>query len=175
MASDSLFKTRKKELQKELKKNQLIEAIRERTNPKETRSKKVKFTWEGARDFLTTLVGPTKMKLDRVQALQQKNVKANEKDYIDFFEDLEKSLYSAADQLSYAVGEVITTGIDLGPGRLIDTNLTEKLTELYEENEMAEPETLLGKTNSLLIQYGVPGSAVFKILGRLKKVSRYHR
>ena len=51
MASDSLFKTRKKELQKELKKNQLIEAIRERTNPKETRSKKVKFTWEGARDF----------------------------------------------------------------------------------------------------------------------------
>ena len=175
MASDSLFKTRKKELQKELKKNQLIEAIRERTNPKETRSKKVKFTWEGARDFLTTLVGPTKMKLDRVQALQQKNVKANEKDYIDFFEDLEKSLYSAADKLSYAVGDVITTGIDLGPGRLIDTNLTEKLTELYEENEMAEPETLLGKTNSLLIQYGVPGSAVFKILGRLKKVHSLRR
>ena len=100
-------------------------------------------------------MGPTtpwKMKAERMLALREKKVKANEKDYIDFFEDVEKSIYSGVDKLGYAIGDVITTGIDLGPGRLVDTNLTEKLTELYEDNEMAEPETLLGKANDLLLQ-----------------------
>ena len=55
--------------------------------------------------------------------------KPKEKDYIDFFEDMEKSIYGAAQNIGYSFGDLITTGIDAAA----DTNLTEKLDKIYEE------------------------------------------
>ncbi len=45
---------------------------------------------------------------------------AEEKDYIDTFEDLEKGFYSGAQKLGYAIGDLATAGIDLTVGRLFD-------------------------------------------------------
>ena len=49
--------------------------------------------------------------------------KPKEKDYIDFFEDMEKSIYGAVQNIGYSFGDLITTGIDAAA----DTKLTEKL------------------------------------------------
>ena len=83
---------------------------------------------------------------------------------------MEKSVYGAAQNIGYSFGDIITTGIDMGAAAADkETNLTEKLTEVYEENKIEEPETLLASLNKVLIQYGIPGGAVFKVMNRAKK------
>ena len=60
--------------------------------------------------------------------------------------DLEKAGLSAADKLGYALTDLATSGIDLG-AKVIgqETQLNERIRDVYEENKMAEPETLTGK------------------------------
>ena len=134
--------------------------------------KPVKFTWEGLKNFgLLFQTNPfDKLKTERLKELMSGS-KANEKDYIDFFEDMEKSVYGAVQNIGYSFGDIITTGIDMGAAAAgKEINLTEKLTEVYEENKVEEPETLLASINKVLIQYGLPGGAVFKVMNRAKKV-----
>ena len=133
-------------------------------------SKPVKFTWEGLRNFgLLFETNPfNKLKTDRLRQLMSGQEKGEEKDYIDFFEDMEKSVYGAAQSLGYSFGDLITTGIDAAA----DTELTKKLDEVYEQNKIESPETLLGSVNKVLIEYGVPGGGVFKAMNRAKKILR---
>ena len=133
-------------------------------------SKPVKFTWEGLKNFgLLFETNPfDKLKTDRLRQLMSGQDKGEEKDYIDFFEDMEKSVYGAAQSLGYSFGDLITTGIDAAA----DTNLTEKLDEVYEQNKLESPETLLGSVNKVLIEFGIPGGGVFKIMNRAKKILR---
>ena len=42
--------------------------------------------------------------------------------------------------------------------------------EVYEENIIENPETFLGSVNKILIEFGLPGGAVVKILNRAKKL-----
>ena len=133
-------------------------------------SRPVKFTWDGLKNFgLLFETNPfSKLKTDRLQQLMSGQDKGEEKDYIDFFEDMEKSVYGAAQSLGYSFGDLITTGVDAA----VDTNLTEKLDEVYEQNKIESPETLLGSVNKVLIEFGVPGGGVFKIMNRAKKLLR---
>ena len=165
MASSAPFKFKKEPTV--VDQDTATEVIKRKFKPK---AKPVKFTWQGARNFLTTLTGPTTMKLDRIRDLTEKNVKAEDKDYIDFFEDLEKAGLSAADKLGYALTDLATSGIDLG-AKVIgqETQLNERIRDVYEENKMAEPETLTGKVTEVLLQYGVPSTGAFKITNRLRK------
>ena len=139
-----------------------------------TEKKPTKFTWKGLYNlsalFETNMFSPRKM--ERIKDLKEGNAKAQEKDYIDFFEDIEKAGYSAADKLGYAIQDLATAGIDLG-AKLIgkEPRLSEKLRDVYEENKMAEPETLTGKVVEVLAQYGVPSTGAFKIANRLRKFS----
>ena len=132
-------------------------------------SKPVKFTWKGAADFLisasntplgryniSTLLDKSK---PRITDLAEGKTKPQEKDYIDFFEDMEKSVFGAAQSLGYSFGDLATTGIDIVAG----TGLTEKLDEVYEQNKIENPETFLGSVNKVLIEFGVPGGAVVKV------------
>ena len=134
------------------------------------KKKPVKFTWKGfanlASGFLET--NPfDKLKTDRIKELQEGS-EAKEKDYIDFFEDIEKSLYGGVQDLGYAVGDLLTSGVDAVAG----TDLSEKLDEVYEENKIKDPETLTGSITKVLTQYAVPGGAAFKILNRVKILQR---
>jgi len=136
-----------------------------------TKQKKpVKFTWEGLKNFsqVFTTNPFDKMRNERLRELTDNKDKPKEKDYIDFFEDMEKSIYGAVQNIGYSFGDLITTGIDMAA----DTNLVEKLDKVYEENKIDEPETLLGTVNKVLLEYGLPGGAVFKIMNRAKKISR---
>jgi len=142
-----------------------------------TKQKKpVKFTWKGAADLLMSMSNTPLREynlrslmdksLPRVTDLAEGKDRAKEKDYIDFFEDMEKSIFGAAQNISYSFGDLVTTGIDMAA----DTNLTEKLDKVYEETKIDDPETLLGTVNQVLIEYGLPGGAVFKVMNRAKKL-----
>ena len=134
------------------------------------RKKPVKFTWEGLKNFsqVFTTNPFDKMRNERLRELVDNKDDAKEKDYIDFFEDMEKSVYGAVQNIGYSFGDLVTTGIDAAA----DTNLTERLDKVYEENKIDDPETLLGTVNKVLIEYGVPGGAVFKVMNRAKKLIR---
>ena len=128
-------------------------------------SKPVKFTWKGVANFLATasntplrnyqLSTLMDKSLPRITDLAEGRTKPQEKDYIDFFEDMEKSVFGAAQSLGYSFGDLATTGIDIVAG----TGLTEKLDEVYEKNKIESPETFLGSVNKVLIEYGLPGGA----------------
>ena len=111
-----------------------------------TEKKPKKFTWKGLMQSASILeTNPfDPIRLQRIRDLMEGS-DAEEKDYIDTFEDLEKAYYSGAQKFGYAIGDLATAGIDLTVGRLFDTNLNEKLTEVYEENKLKEPEALTGK------------------------------
>jgi hypothetical protein len=139
-------------------------------------SKPVKFTWKGAANFLATasntplrnyqLSTLMDKSLPRITDLAEGRDKPEEKDYIDFFEDMEKSVFGAAQSLGYSFGDLATTGIDIVAG----TGLTEKLDEVYEKNKIESPETFIGSVNKVLIEFGVPGGAVVKVLNRANKL-----
>ena len=128
----------------------------------------VKFTWQGAANFANSVFNTNPFdprKLQRIKELTTtKNIK--EKDYIDFFEDMEKAVLGGVQNTGYSFGDLITTGIDAA----IDTQLTEKLDEAYRDNKIQDPETLLGTINKIAVEYGVPGGAVFKVMNRAKKL-----
>ena len=148
--------------EKEIKRKEtLLDLTRSQLNKKK---KPVKFTWKGfanlASGFLET--NPfDKLKIERIKELQE-GAPEKEKDYIDFFEDLEKGLYGGVQDLGYAIGDLLTSGVDAVAG----TDLGEKLTEVYEENKIRDPETLTGEITKVLTQYGMPGGAAFKILNK---------
>jgi len=159
------FKDKKTILDTEDVKNTLSSSL---VKPLTVKKKPVKFTWEGLKNF--SLVFQTnpfdKLKTKRLEELMSGQDKGKEKDYIDFFEDMEKSIYGAAQNIGYSIGDLLTTGTDLA----FDTNLTEKLDKIYEENKIEDPETLLGTVNKVLVEYGAPGGAVFKVMNRAKKL-----
>jgi hypothetical protein len=167
MASNTPFRIRKKS--QEIDTDIVDGVIKKRFK---TEKKPKKFTWKGLMNASTILeTNPfDPIKLARIKELMEGS-EAKEKDYIDTFEDLEKGYYSGAQKLGYAIGDLATAGIDLTVGRLFDTNLNEKLTEVYEENKLKEPEALTGKVVEVLTQYGVPSSAAIKITNRLRRLS----
>ena len=172
MSSDNPFRIKQKE-PFQVNEDTIEKILKKRLNPK-PKGKAVKFTWKGLTNFShlfdTNLFSP--QKLSRIKELMEDKDKPKEKDYIDFFEDIEKSIYSGTQKLGYAIGDIITTGIDMGASVVgKETEFTEKLTEIYEENKIAEPETLVGKITEVLTQYSIPSSAGFKILNRVKRLS----
>jgi hypothetical protein len=107
----------------------------------------------------------------RWNELLEKNQPAREEDYIDVIEDYEKGIYKGIQNLDWAIGDLLTAGIDLGKelqGKRSDLNY--ELTKKMEENRIADPETLVGDGLEILTEYGVPSSAVIKIGYRLKKL-----
>ena len=94
------------------------------------KKKPVKFTWKGLTNLSTSLFSTNpfdKLKLERLKELQ-KGSEAKEKDYIDFFEDIEKSVTGGLQDLGYGIGDLLTSGVDAA-----GTDLGEKLTEVYEK------------------------------------------
>jgi hypothetical protein len=147
----------------------LFESLKQRTNPKPKKPVKI-FSWsnlKAAANLARSLSGDLGYKFKRIQELSEGNAKPEEKDYIDFFEDVEKGLYGIAENTAYSVGDLATTGIDAVAG----TDLNEKITETFEENKLDSPETLIGKATELIGTYTIGGGAAFKILNRVKKLA----
>ena len=96
----------------------------------------------------------------------------SEKNYIDFFADLDKGGAAGLQKLGYSIADLATAGFDLTFGRIGDnTNFNEQINEAYEKNKLESPETLTGKIIEVLTQYGIPSSVGFKVTNRLRKLS----
>ena len=159
----------KKKKQQELDNaDTILELARSQLNKKK---KPVKFTWNGLFNLglqFSTNPGLSPLRQQRLQELREGN-KANEKDYIDFFEDIEKGVAGGIQDLGYGVEDLLTTGI---AGLTNNPKLLEDLDEYYKENKLQDPETLSGGITKILTQYGAPGSAIFKVLNRLRIFQR---
>ena len=93
---------------------------------------------------------------------------ADEAKYIDGFEEINRAIDTGLTNLSFNTMDLVLSGIDLGGY----TNLSGKLREMYEEKSINEPETFLGDMLSVLVEFGVPGGVVSKILTRAQKALR---
>jgi len=132
MASETLFRSRPEKTT--VDENAVSQLIRRRLNPTEDekpkKQKPVRFTWEGFRDLAmgvldTDIFSP--IRRARIQELIEENDTPKEKDYIDFFGDIEKGYYKGAQKLGYSFGDLITSGIDLTVGQVFDTDTYRKI------------------------------------------------
>ena len=90
-----LFKEPKYKTSKiDLDKDTVFKSLKKRTNPKP--KKEVKFTWRGAANLASSFDITSPRRLERLGLLSRGEEKPQEKDYIDFFEDIEKGLYKVA-------------------------------------------------------------------------------
>ena len=146
--------------------DEILKSIENTLNKKK---KPVKFTMRGLTELID-IEGSNPLLL--IPGIKEKVNKYKEKptedNYIDFFEDIEKGLKGGVQDLGYGIGDLITSGIDAAA----DTNLSERLDEIYEKNKLEDPETLTGEITKVLTQYGIPGGAAFKILNRFKIFQR---
>ena len=166
------FKPKKKNRLYEVDHDRIVAQAKKKLNKPR---KEVKFTWEGLKKAIPLLetnpFDPRKLK--RIKELTE-GAPAKEKDYIEGFEEIEKVLYGGVQDLGYSIGSLLTEGIDLTVGRIPkdNTKFTEKLTEVYNENKIEDPETLVGELAKIGVQWGIPGSAVLKIGARARGIAK---
>ena len=167
------FKPKKKNRLYEVDHDRIVDQAKKKLNKPR---KEVKFTWEGLKKAIPLLeTNPfDPLKLKRIKELAEGKDKPKEKDYIEGFEEIERALMGGVQDLGYSVGSLLTEGIDLTVGRIPkdNTKFTENLTEVYEENKIKDPETLVGELTKIGVQYGIPGSAVLKIGARARGIAK---
>ena len=131
--------------------------------------KQVRFTWEGLKNFVpfleTNPFDPLKVK--RIKELTE-GAEPKEKDYIEGFEEIERSLYGGVQDLGYSISSLVTEGIDAA----FDTDYLQAIDKAYEENKIKDPETLVGEFAKVGVQYGLPGGAIFKIGARGRAIAK---
>ena len=74
--------------------------------------KEVKFTWEGLKKAIPLLeTNPfDPLKVKRIKELTEGKDKPKEKDYIEGFEEIERSLYGGVQDLGYSISSLLTDG-----------------------------------------------------------------
>ena len=88
-----------------------------------------------------------------------------EKDYISGMDEIVKGIDKGLYNIQHSTANLLFSGLDLA----LDTDLVNKLEDTIEKvgEEPEDPESIRGNVVSLLTQYGIPGTAVTKIVGRL--------
>tara|TARA_R100000654_G_scaffold500_6_gene1893 strand:- start:1893 stop:6062 length:4170 start_codon:yes stop_codon:yes gene_type:complete len=162
--SDKPFKEKQRDSL--IDKKSATKSIKEKLN---SPRKEVKFTWEGLKKALplfdTRIFSPEK--LSRIKQLTE-GAPAKEKDYIEGYEEIERVLYGGMQDLGYSIGDLVTSGIDYA----FDTDYVSKLDEVYEENKIKDPETLVGEFGKVGVQFGLPGGLIFKIGARGRAIAK---
>ena len=92
----------------------------------------------------------------------------DEKDYISGFDEIRKGLEAGNFDLGLGVGTILFSGTDLA----LNTDFLSKFDEFMKDKEPTQPETWRGDLTALLVQFGVPGGVIQKILGRTKTAGR---
>ena len=89
-----------------------------------------------------------------------------ERDYTTGLDEISKGISSGIHDLHHSIGSLLFAGTDL----VFDTDFMSEFEKIMERNEPTRPETWRGEVTSLLTQFGIPGGAVVKILGRIPAV-----
>ena len=131
-----------------------------------------------ANQVLNALGGDEKMLQERFPGLAKNLAETysplpqtpDEAKYIDGIKDINRAQDAGITNLTYNTFDLIFSGIDLAS--LGTTDLTTKLRDNYEKMDRTKPEAFVGQMVSLLVEYGVPGGVVTKVLNRARRALR---
>ena len=93
-----------------------------------------------------------------------------EKDYIAGLDEISKGIQSGITDLQNSVGSLFFAGTDIVAGTDLYSAFEKAMDR--EETLINRPETWRGEVTSILTQFGVPGSAVTKLVGRIPAISK---
>ncbi len=91
-----------------------------------------------------------------------------ERDYTTGLDEIAKGISSGVYDLQNSLGSLLFAGTDL----VLNTDFMSGFEKIMEEREPTRPETWRGEVTGLLVQFGVPGTAIAKIVGRIPSVVR---
>jgi hypothetical protein len=89
-----------------------------------------------------------------------------ERDYTTGLDEIAKGISSGVYDLQNSIGSLLFAGTDL----VFNTDFMSGFEKIMEEREPTRPETWRGEVTSLLVQFGIPGTAIAKIVGRIPSV-----
>jgi hypothetical protein len=89
-----------------------------------------------------------------------------ERDYTTGLDEIAKGISSGTYDLQNSLGSLLFAGTDL----FFNTDFMSDFEKIMERNEPTRPETWRGEVTGLLLQFGVPGTAIAKIAGRIPAV-----
>ena len=90
---------------------------------------------------------------------------ASEDEYISVIDEINKMMDAGINNLAFSFVDAISMGIDF----MADTNTQQKVADLYDEADIAEPETFLGKLGALGVEIGAPVGGWLKVMNRARK------
>jgi len=91
-----------------------------------------------------------------------------ERDYTTGLDEIAKGISSGVYDLQNSLGSLLFAGTDL----VANTDFMSDFQKIMEKREPTRPETWRGEVTGLLLQFGVPGTAIAKIVGRIPSVVR---
>ena len=91
-----------------------------------------------------------------------------ERDYTTGLDEIAKGINSGIYDLQNSLGSLLFAGTDL----VANTDFLSDFEKVMEKREPTRPETWRGEVTSLLTQYGIPGTGIAKIAGRIPSVVR---
>jgi hypothetical protein len=91
-----------------------------------------------------------------------------ERDYTTGLDEIAKGISSGIYDLQNSIGSLLFAGTDLKN----NTNFLSEFEKVMAKEEPTRPETWRGEVTSLLTQYGIPGTGIAKIMGRVPAVVR---
>ena len=108
------------------------------------------------RSFNETRKKEGKPPLDIIEALEAKD----EKDYLSGWDEIRKGVEAGSHDFVHGVGTILFAGLDFAR----DTDFLTKFDKMMEDKEPSQPETWRGDLTALMVQFGVPGGVISKIL-----------
>jgi len=92
----------------------------------------------------------------------------SEEEYISVIQEINKMQDAGVNNLAFSFVDLLAMGIDL----MADTNVQQKVKDLYDELDIEQPETFLGKLGALGIEIGAPTGIWFKVMNRARVALR---
>jgi hypothetical protein len=105
-----------------------------------------------------------KPNVDIMQMLESKD----EKDYISGWDEIRKGVEGGSYDLGVSLGTILFGGTDL----LANTDFLTNFEDFMKDKEPSRPETWRGDLTSLLVQFGVPGGLIQKVINRTKTAGK---
>jgi hypothetical protein len=146
------------------------ESIKEELNPEKNR----RFSWSdflgNVQEVIPNPFNPFDTTTGRIrQQLEQKLIeegKLHEQDADSWIDEVRKGINIGEARIAYSFADLLFGGLDL----TFDTDTLSKVDEIFNNYKPEEPEGAIGDLTSLLVEYGVPGSLLFKITSRARKL-----
>ena len=89
-----------------------------------------------------------------------------ERDYTTGLDEIAKGIDSGIYDLQHSLGSLLFAGTDLAA----NTDFLSRFENMMEKQEPTRPETWRGELTSLLTQFGIPGTLIAKVTGRIPAV-----